>query len=140
MSESLYEAEPVPAQAAASALGTVPLVVADARSDPLEVLHEQIGQVVVAHPGVLRLEPTLLGALRGFGERSSLDGIQLVLHGRVIDLDVNVATRSDHQARASVLELHHQLTTLVTAHGYVPGSLEISVLAVEEPAVEEPTG
>ncbi|GAA3553243.1 hypothetical protein GCM10022197_05420 [Microlunatus spumicola] len=102
--------------------------------DPVEVLRSRVGQVVSDHPGVLRLEPTLLGAVQSLARGGSLDGIQLVTHGRVVDLDVNVATRADHQARATAIELHRQLTALVTQQGWVPGTLEISVLRIEEPA------
>jgi hypothetical protein len=82
---------------------------------------------------VLRLEPTLLGAVQGLGRPSSLDGLRLTTRGHVVDLDVNVATRSDRQARASVLELHQQLLDVIVEHGYVPGTVEISVLTIEEP-------
>jgi hypothetical protein len=102
--------------------------------DPVEVLRGRVGELVAAHPGVLRLEPTLLGAVQSLARGGGLDGVQLVAHGRVVDLDVNVATRADHQARATALELHRQLTALVTQHGWVPGTLEISVLRIEEPA------
>lgn len=102
--------------------------------DPVEVLRVRVGAVVTDHPGVLRLEPTLLGAVQSLARGGSLDGIQLVTHGRVVDLDVNVATRADHQARATAIELHRQLTALVTQQGWVPGTLEISVLRIEEPA------
>ncbi len=127
MSESVYETDDRPGRS----VGAVPRVVAG--QDAVEVLREQVGELVVAHPGVLRLEPTLLGALHGLGQRSSLDGIQLDVHGRIVDLDVNVATRAGYQARASLIELRRQLAALVTTHGYVPGTLEISVLTIEEP-------
>lgn len=101
--------------------------------DPAEVLRARVGEVVTGHPGVLRLEPTLLGAVQSLARGGGLDGVQLVTHGRVVDLDVNVATRADHQARATAMELHRQLTALVTQHGWVPGTLEISVLRIDEP-------
>lgn len=100
--------------------------------DPVQALRARVAQLVVAHPGVLRMEPTLHGALHSLRQGGSLDGIQLDVHGRVVDLDVNVSTRASHQARASVIELHRILRELVTAHGFVPGGVEISVLAVEE--------
>ncbi|RYZ31909.1 MAG: hypothetical protein EOP01_02365, partial [Propionibacteriaceae bacterium] len=99
MSESVYEKD----DRRAPVLGEVPRVVAG--QDAVETLREQVGELVVAHPGVLRLEPTLLGALQGLRQRSSLDGIQLDVHGRVVDLDVNVAIRAGHQARASLIDL-----------------------------------
>ncbi len=101
--------------------------------DPVETLRREVGRVVVGHPGVLRLEPTLLGAVRGLGQGTSLDGIQLAVRGRVVDLDLNIATRAEHQARASALELHRRLVDLAADHGFVVGSVEISVLAVEGP-------
>ena len=123
MSEAL--SEPVPS---AGELRAVP-----SEADAAEALRQAVAQTVLDHPGVLRLEPTLLGTVRGLGRRNGdgQDGVALVLHGRVVDLDVNLATRADHQARASVLELQRQLKDLVTGHGFVPGNLEISVLAVE---------
>ena len=108
----------------------------DLDGDATELLRERAGGLVLAHPGVLRLEPTLLGAVQGLRRRTSLDGLRLTTQGRVVDLDVNVATRADHQARASVLELHTQLLDLVAACGYVPGAIEISVLTIEEDAVD----
>ncbi|GAB2576301.1 hypothetical protein [Microlunatus antarcticus] len=130
--------EPGAVEAAAgstSRTGTASLSVLPAPGtfeDPAEALRVQVAQLVVAHPGVLRMEPTLLGALHSLRQGGSLDGIQLDVHGRVVDLDVNVSTRASHQARASVIELHRMLRELVAAHGFVPGSVEISVLAVEE--------
>lgn len=102
-------------------------------ADPVEELRTLVGRLVLAHPGVVRLEPTLLGAVQGLAHRTSLDGVQLVAHGRVVDLDVNVATRSDHQARAAVVELHRQLLDLVAERGFAVGTVEISVLTIEEP-------
>ncbi|SEQ32005.1 hypothetical protein [Microlunatus flavus] len=103
--------------------------------DPVDALREQVGQTVLAHPGVLRLEPTLLGSVHGLRKRNGVDGVAVATHGRVVDLDVNLATRAERQARASVLELHDQLVDLVARCGFVPGTIEISVLAIE-PAVE----
>ena len=99
--------------------------------DPVDALHEHVARLVLAHPGILRLEPTLLGSMRGLGRRQGLDGVAVSVHGRVVDLDVNVATRYTHQARASLIELHAQLVDLVTQHGFVPGTVEISVLAID---------
>ena len=123
MSEAL--SEPLPE---VSELHAVPT-----DADVAETLRQEVARTVLGHPGVLRLEPTLLGAVRGLGRRNGdgQDGVALVQHGRVVDLDVNLATRADHQARASVLELQAQLVELVARHGFVPGNLEISVLAVE---------
>lgn len=114
-----------------AAAGDVSPVVVGTVGDPVDALREHVGRLVLAHPGVLRLEPTLLGAVHGLRRGTGLDGVALVTHGRVVDLDVNLATRSSHQARASVLELHDQLVDLVTQHGFVPGTIEISVLAIE---------
>ena len=104
-----------------------------ADADPADGLRERLGRAVLAHPGVLRLQPTLLGTVQGLARPSSLDGLRLTTQGRVVDLDVNVATRADRQARASVVELQQQLRDLVVAHGYEPGTVEISVLTIEEP-------
>jgi len=120
---------PLPVEGPAGRGASAPAVVG-AVGDPVDALHEHVGRLVLAHPGILRLEPTLLGAL-GRGRRTGLDGVALSVHGRVVDLDVNVATRNTHQARASLIELHAQLVDLVTRHGFVPGTVEISVLAVD---------
>ncbi len=107
--------------------------------DAVDALRAQVGELVLAHPGVHRLEPTLLGTVQLLGAAqglarpaSILDGVQLTSRGGVVDLDVSVATRSDHQARAAVLELHRQLVDLVAERGFVAGSVEISVLTIEE--------
>ena len=130
MTDALDEAVPGTAErSAATTLAPVP----DGHAQPTDVLRERLGERVLAHPGVLRLEPTLLGALQGLSHPSTLDGLRLTTRGRVVDLDVSVATRADRQARASVLELQQQLVALVAEYGFVPGTVEISVLAVEEP-------
>src|SRR4051812_973553 len=72
------------------------------QEDPVETLRREVGRLVLDHPGVLRLEPTLLGAVQGLRRPSSLDGARLTARGRVVDLDLSLATRSDHQARAAV--------------------------------------
>lgn len=126
MSEALDEAGPTTVRrSGATALVRTP--------DPADALRERVGQLVLAHPGVLRLEPTLLGAVQGLGRAGTLDGLRLTARGRVVDLDVNVATHADRQARASVAELQHQLRDLLVEQGYVPGTLEISVLTIVEP-------
>ena len=42
--------------------------------------------------------------------------------------------RADHQARATALDLHEQLSSLLVRHGWTPGTLEISVLRIDETA------
>lgn len=112
--------------------GPVGSTVLEVGEDVVEALRVQVGALVAAHPGVLRLEPTLAGVVQALRRPAGPDGVQLVAHGRVVDVDVNLATRSDHQARATATELQEQLVALVAGHGLVPGSVEISVLRVVE--------
>lgn len=133
MSEALDELDGAGPETGGRSGATALEPVPDGSADPADVLRQRLGQLVLAHPGVLRLEPTLLGAVQGLGRPTSLDGLRLTTRGGVVDLDVSVATRADRQARASVLELHQQLVDVVVEHGYVPGTVEISVLTIEEP-------
>lgn len=124
--------EPDGRDVAARRVGAIPLSTGD---DLVEALRGRVAETARDHPGVARLEPTLSSAVQGLRRGGALDGIQLDVHGRVADLDVNLATRADHQARATALDLHEQLVALVVDHGLVPGTIEISILTVTEPGV-----
>lgn len=133
MTEALDELDEAGPEAVGRSGATALEPVPDGSADPAEALRQRLGQLVLSHPGVLRLEPTLLGAVQGLARPTGLDGLRLTTQGRVVDLDVSLATRADRQARASVIELHRQLLDVVVEHGYVPGTVEISVLTIEEP-------
>lgn len=99
-----------------------------------EELHARVSSAVMGHRGVFRIEPTLLGTLRG-GPGADADpahGIVLDVRERVVDLEVNISTRAGHQALRTVVELRTRLTDLIVELGFACRALSINVLSVED--------
>lgn len=108
-------------------IGSVP---GDADTDLAAVL----AGLVEGTPGVLRIEPTLRGAVSAWRHGDD-DGpashLHLTSRGRVVDVAVNVALRSDHQARLLAHRLRDRVREELTHRGLVSGDVEISVLVIE---------
>lgn len=101
--------------------------------DPEQAVKAAIVAAVRDTPGVLGLEPTLSTLIQRVG-RTGADGLVMTRHGRILDVDLNVSTSSTHQARSTVIGLRARIVDLIAAHGLAPGSVEISVLSIDEPA------
>lgn len=112
----------------------VPAMTTEMTTDEEDVLRAMIAQIVTDDSGVLRLEPTLLTTVQGLGRSGSVDGVQLTSHHRIVDIEVNLATHADHQARSTTIDLQAKIIDRITAGGQVAGSVEISVLAIERPS------
>ena len=105
----------------------------DERCRSVSELRARVGSTVSVHRGVFRIEPTLLGSWPG-GQGSSaspLDGIVLHVRERLVDLEVNISTRADHQAHRTVSELRARLADLIVELGFVCRALTINVLSIE---------
>lgn len=93
-----------------------------------------ITDAVLAVPGVVRLEPTLSTAGPGvLLHRGPTDGIRLLERAGVVDVDANIATTATCQAREVTHRVQAGLAALLTEHGYIPGSVAVSVLTIEQP-------
>jgi len=100
---------------------------------PASELRARVGSAVSLHDGVFRIEPTLCGswpAAQASGA-TPLDGIVLHVRERLVDLEVNISTRSDHQAHRTVSELRTRLAELIVELGFVCRALTINVLSIE---------
>ncbi|SDV03150.1 hypothetical protein SAMN04488544_3752 [Microlunatus sagamiharensis] len=99
-------------------------------------LRARVGSTVSVHRGVFRIEPTLRGSWSGAPGSSvsagaPLDGIVLHVRERLVDLEVNISTRADHQAHLTVTELRARLAEVVAELGFVCRALTINVLSIE---------
>lgn len=104
----------------------------DVRVRPsFEVLLTALADAVLAVPGVARLEPTLstAGPRVLLGHRHT-DGLHVLDRSGMADVDVNLATSSDYQARTVAHEVHRTISEVLAAHGYATGSVAVSILAV----------
>lgn len=100
----------------------------------LEALADALGGIVTATSGVLRIEPTLRGAVQawrsGDGDEPA-QHLQLTVRGTMVDVAVHVAVAADHQARLLAHRLRERLRVHLTDRGLVPGTVEISILVIE---------
>ncbi len=97
-----------------------------------EALLTAIKAAVLAVPGVVRLEPTLsTGGPAVLLRRGPTDGIRLLDRAGVVDVDVDIATAAAWQAREVTHHVQAGLAALLLVHGYVAGSVTVSVLTIE---------
>lgn len=89
---------------------------------------------ILAAPGVLRIEPTLLGAVRSFG-RPIDPGQFLHLFEREarLEVGVHVAVDSARSARDTAHDLHTLVGDVIARHGWRAGTIEIAILTIESP-------
>ncbi len=100
----------------------------------LEALADALAGIVTATSGVLRIEPTLRGAVQAWRSGDGDDPaqhLQLTVRGRMVDVAVHVAVTADHQARLLAHRLRERLQVHLTDQGLVPGTVEISILVIE---------
>ena len=107
-----------------------PLTVAPTRPGTNAVL-TAVADAVLAVPGVVRLEPTLSTAGPSMLLRHRpTDGIRLLDRAGVVDVDVYLCTTAAHQARAVTHQVQAGIAGVLTAHGYTPGPVTVSVLTI----------
>ena len=99
---------------------------------PEDLLRRAVAETVLAEPGVLRIEPTLLGAVRALrGDQDPGGAVQVTVRAALTDVTVHLAVRADHEARLLAHRVHAAIAEVVTTHGGVPGSIDVSILAIE---------
>jgi len=102
-----------------------------------KVVLKALAEAVLAIPGVVRLEPTL--STTGLGlllHQDPTDGIRLLIRAGAAEVDINIATRADCQARAVTHQVQADTARLLRAHGYQTSSTAVSVLTIV-PATSE---
>ena len=95
-----------------------------------------IAELVLATPGVIRLEPTLSTAgPRILIHQNATDGIRLIRRADTVEIDINVATHSTYQARSVARNIHNQVTAATNNPGRQPGTITVNVITI----IETPT-
>lgn len=92
-------------------------------------------------PGVARLEPTLINALRRLriartqearsAAYSSTDGIQLTRRGNVVDVHVDISVRTFQPATTTAQVVRETLLGTIAAHQLTPGKITVTVLKLQ---------
>lgn len=91
-----------------------------------------VSQVVLSTPGVVRLEPTLSTAgPKILLHRSPTDGVRVLNRSNILEIDVNIATETTHQARRVARDVHHKVTAEMAKLGR-PGTIKVNVLTIDE--------
>lgn len=99
-----------------------------------EELGNALVDLVTASTGVLRIEPTLRGAVHAWRSGEGDDPAQhleLTVRGRIVDVGVHLAITADHQARLLAHRLRERLREHLVGRGLEPGTVEISILVIE---------
>ena len=95
-------------------------------------------------PGVARLEPTLINALRRLritrtqearsvapAAYSSTDGIQLTRRGNLVDVHVDISVRTFQPATTTAQVVRETLLGTIAAHQLTPGKITVTVLKLQ---------
>lgn len=107
-----------------------------------EALLVAMADLVISVDDVLRLEPTIRNRLRQLSgdpvtaigaAATPPDGVACKKNGRKLDATVEVAIRPGRSAAETAEEIQRQVRALIVASGWEPGSVMVSVLALERP-------
>lgn len=106
--------------------------VPDAAFDQAE-LRQALAETILETPGVLRIEPTLLGLAKTYTGVGDGPGRHLHLRTRqgLADISVNVAVSSAQPARLLAHQLRALITDALVDRGLVPGAVDVGILAIE---------
>jgi hypothetical protein len=105
-------------------------------------LRNELAAAAASVPGVARLEPTLLNALRrlhagttvlrdGRAVRSAADGIELHRRDAVVDVHVDIVTDRGRSAAHVARDVRAALAEVIAAHALQAGALTVAVLSIE---------
>jgi len=94
---------------------------------------DAVASAVLAIPGVVRLQPTLSTSGPGLLiHRNPSDGIRFLTRAGTAEVDVSIATTTAAcEARGVVHHVRATVADVLIAHGHRPGTIAVSVLAVE---------
>lgn len=105
------------------------------RTDAVDMvlLRRAVAEAVARVPGVLRLEPTLVGAMRSLVSSDGGAGryVEASARGRLVDVSVSIATGADRQARTVAHEVRVVVLAQVAALDAQIGDLSVCVLSVD---------
>ena len=99
-----------------------------------EELGVALAELVLASAGVLRIEPTLRGAVHAWRSGDADEParhLELTARGRIVDVSVHLAVAADHQARLLAHRLRERLRDHLAGRGLEPGTVEISILVIK---------
>lgn len=107
-----------------------------AAPDP-EAITAALTQAVLAVPGVVRLEPSLLGRVGQWGgallKRDALlggQGLELDLAGTTAAVSVDIATAPTHRLRSVAEDVQRAVAATLAALGLTCTSVAVSVLTI----------
>jgi|1185.fasta_scaffold1543382_1 hypothetical protein len=114
---------------------------------PSATTHELLRTAAVAVdslPGVARLEPTLMNALRRLRIARtqearpaapttyfSTDGIRLTRRGNVVDVHVDISVKTFQPASTTAQAVRETLLTTIAARQLTPGNITVNVLKLQ---------
>lgn len=122
----------------------------DARVPDLDPVVEQLRSVLLAEPGLVRLEPTVRSTVQRLkltpvalfqqtfgadGEEpvvSVTDGLTLSLTGSTVNVHIDIATDVDHPALTLSRKLQVLAATTLERHGLAVGTIDVTILSIEE--------
>ncbi len=98
-----------------------------------ELLGRLLTETVTAVPGVLRIEPSLTGAMRALvrAQEAPRSQVELTVRDREVDVSVSIATSADHEARDVAHQVRDAVAGVVRAHDGEIGELAVCVLSVD---------
>lgn len=96
-----------------------------------QALRRAVAAAALQVPGVLRIEPGLVGAIRSWARSAPEHEIGWRTTDAGTDVTVHVAVLAGHQARQVAHALRERVTETMRAHGVTAGEVEICVLSIE---------
>lgn len=109
------------------------LAASSGRTADQDSIHLCVSRAVLNTPGVVRLEPTLSTAgPKILLHRSPADGIHVSTRANIIDIDINIATGTSHQARSVARNVHRKVSAEISKRGGPPGTVTVNVLTIDE--------
>ncbi len=116
---------------------------ADTFAGTADQLAQAAAAAVAGLPGVARLEPTLVNALRRLRNAttgrvaaseeaaySAADGIRLARHGNLVDIHVDITATATQPANLTAQTVHETLRDTITGHQLIPGDVTVTVLRI----------
>ncbi|WP_043442263.1 hypothetical protein [Arthrobacter sp. L77] len=120
-----------------------------ARVVDLDSIADTLGSTIVAHPGVVRLEPTVRSVMTRWKVASvnqlhrtlrsdtasptvaTRDGLVLSLTDGVLDIHIDVATNIARPALGLAREVQDIAAHLIQSSGLTVGRVDVTILAIE---------
>lgn len=105
----------------------------------LPAVAQLVADAVLATPGVVRIEPSLSGALRHLTSlsarepRSPVDGVKVAVDAGLLTIAVDVSVRSIAPALDIVSDAQHRVAAALADHHLSLSRIDLRILSVEPP-------